>query len=205
MVVVLVGVMAAMRGRKPEVAPEQIDKVTLQRGEKSITLTRQGTLTVKVPEGTFQQQWNEERVRAFFTQFESEDFSRFEETASTDTVVEGYVLTITREDGSSSTYIIPISIIDIPEVIEELIETFEEVTSNVPTLTPTAVPTQPQYYYQPTSIPTQPPIVYPTLTPTRAPDGGNGTGGSEQQQFECEFYDPEKNPDIISETVCTPE
>ena len=75
LLVLIVGVWMATRSRqqKPQT---KVNEVTLTRGDVSITVTREGAMTVRTPEGLFEQQWDEQRVRAFFAQFESEDFSR---------------------------------------------------------------------------------------------------------------------------------
>jgi hypothetical protein len=180
----------------------QVTEVTIERGEVSMTLNREGLLTVRIPEGVFQQQWSEERVVEFFSRFESEDLSKFEQPTLGE---EGYVLTITTSDGRVITYYITDFSIPLPEIIEELIELLEDVSTITPTPIPTALPTS----STPISVPspTAPPTL-PTPTPTQpASGGGNGGNGGEQTQqpFECDFYDPDQNPDIISETVCTPE
>lgn len=193
--------------REKPVEPSQIQEVTLTRGDTSITLTRGGTLTVRVPEGVFQQQWDEERVRAFFAQFEAQDFTPFEAYGEE---TDGYILTIVTADGEQKTYVLPFLGVPLPEVVEEFIETLEELSSAVPTptLTPTPIPTPIVFLPTPTPIPTLVPTVPPAPTPTPTPSGGDGgTGGlaSHEQPFECQFTDPDIKPDILSETVCTPE
>lgn len=202
-VLLIVGIWFAFSRRGvEEEAAKRIEQVTLEKGEKSVTLTREGTLTVRIPEGIFQQQWDEDKVAAFFSRFENEDFSQFNRPTLDDEI---YVLTVITADGEVATYIIPIFDLEIPEIIEELIETLEEIVSVIleATPTPTMFPTPAQTYTRPSPTPTTTSFVFPS--PTLPPQTGGGNGGTQQKQFECEFYDPEANPDIISETVCTPE
>lgn len=198
--IVFIGVWFGFIRKSAEPEDQSITEITLERGDASMTLTRGGTLTVRIPEGVFQQQWDEERVRAFFSRFESEDFSQFSIYGQD---VEGYVLTITRGDGSQVSYVIPFFEFDIPlpDVIEELIDILEEITTISLTPTSVAFPTSfiPTYGAGPSPTVPVPPS---TPIPTQPPSGG---GPQTQQPFECDFFDPNLKPDIISETACTPE
>lgn len=199
--VVLIGawiLLLAKRAPKPQ--EPFIQEVTVSRGDTSITLNRQGTLLVRIPEGVFQQQWDEERVAAFFARFESADLSAF---ALYDETTDGYAVLVTSSSGEQSTFYLPFGDVSIPDPIEELIETLEEIIENAPLPTPTPTPTPAPVFPTPTPMPIPtptPPPFAPTPTPT--PSGG---GGEEtvQKLFECDFSDPESIPDILSQTVCT--
>lgn len=206
--VVLIGARLLVVRQKPEPEPKRIQEVTIAREDTSITLTREGTLTVRIPEGIFQQQWDDERVAAFFAKFESEDFSAFAQYGEE---VEGYTITYTTYGGEVVRFTVPFIDIPIPEALEELIETLEELKDAFPTPTPTPgkimpKPTLPPY--RPTPTPTPTPFKFPTPTPT-PPGGGDGGdyGGWPDYYipFVCEFINPEIRPDILSETVCTPQ
>lgn len=198
--IVVVAVWIGLMNRQPEQQQNKVKEVTIAREDMSITITRGGTLTVKIPEGTFQQQWDEERVAAFFAKFELEDFSVF---AAYGDEVEGYTLTYTTESGEQFSFVLPFFDIPIPEVIEELVEALEEISGAVPTPIPTPTPTPiPIYSYPtPTPIPTPTPYIPPQPTPTPGPSNGDGDTG--QKLFECEFTDPDVAPNILSQTICT--
>jgi hypothetical protein len=206
--IVLVGVFLAVASRKPKTEPSRIKEVTLTKEDVSITLNRGGTLTVRIPEGVFQQQWDDKEVAAFFARFEQTDFSGFMKYGEK---TEGYTLTYTTEGGEQFTFTVPSLDIPIPEVIEELIETLEELEDALPTPTPTPEPVTPTPtppFYSPTPTPTPTPASPLVPTPTPTPSGGGGDGGGippYMQPFECEYADPEIEPFIISETVCTPQ
>lgn len=205
---IVVGVWFAVASRRPQKEPRRIREITLTREEVSITLIREGMLTVRIPEGVFQQQWDDERVAAFFTKFESEDFSAFEQYGE-DT--EGYILTYTTEAGEEFTFIVPFLDIPIPEVIEELIETLEQLDDVLPTPTPTPeelIPNLRPSPYIPTPTPTPTPYWPPTPTPSPPWSDDEGDYGGKPDYyipFVCEFIDPGIKPNILSETVCTPQ
>jgi hypothetical protein len=159
-----------------------IQRVTLQSGDSSVTVRRSGSVTMRLPQGVFQQQWDEQRVREFFARFTGEDFTAF---AAFGDESEGYLLTIVTEDGQEQTYVLPFLDVPIPEVVEELIEALEEFAQAVPTPMPTPTPT--------------PVVLFPTPTPAPSGDGG----GVIQKLFECDFSDPESAANVLSQTVCT--
>ncbi len=203
---VLVGIGLAIRARNIKQEETLIEEIKLEQGETSITLTREGTLTLRNSDGIFQQQWDEARTREFFAKFEREDLSSF---SAYPPDIEGYLLTVVKADGTTKTYYVPSFGISLPEVVEELVETIEELGDSIPPAVPTAVPTS-------FVFPTVPPTIAPTLpppiglTPTPTPivnGGGNGgqPGGEHTIPFECSFFDSDIKPDIKSETVCTPE
>ena len=203
LLVLIVGVWMATRSRqqKPQT---KVNEVTLTRGDVSITVTREGAMTVRTPEGLFEQQWDEQRVRAFFAQFESEDFSRFRRF---DETTEGYMLTLVSDGGQRTTFVVPFLDIPIPPSVEELIKVLEEVTSGGGLPSPTPFPTVGFWPTQPPfPTPTQMPFYQPLPTPTPTPTQGGSSGGTDPRQpFTCSFSDPTIRPDVLSETVCTPE
>ena len=186
--------------RSPAQTTPFVQEVSLKRGDTSLTLNRQGTLTVTIPEGIFQQQWDEERVAAFFARFEGQDFSAYR---AYDEHIDGYFLTLTNSDGKTVTVLIPIGDVTIPDTVEELIQTLEKIIENAPEPPPTPTPTPRPIFPTPTPTPTPthpPPPFVPTPTPT--PSGGGGEETVEKL-FECDFSDPESIPDVLSQTVCT--
>lgn len=205
-VFLLVGISMAISNRSRKTGGAgSISEITVTKGDTSISLNRQGVLTVKIPEGTFQQQWSENKTAHFFAQFEGENFSKFEGLGPEEG---GYVLTIVTADGVTITIYLPYSGIDIPDVVEDLIETLEEIIESGGAPTPT-----PEYSGSVTITPTQSPL-FPTSTPTPVIGGATPTptpidGGGQQEAYEipfvCEFLDPEIRPDILSETLCTPQ
>jgi len=203
LLVVLVGVWVATRPKQREPV-QKVTQVSLTKGEVSITLTREGAMMVRTPEGLFEQQWDQERVRAFFARFESEDFSQFEQYQETNT---GYILRIVGEDGTERTVYFPFLGIPLPDPVRDLVEILEEVTSGEGLPSPTPFPTT---SFQPTQppVPTATPTTggRPAASPTPIPRvGGGGGGGDPRLPFVCEFLDPEIWPNILSEVVCTPQ
>jgi hypothetical protein len=202
LVIIGIWIFISIRRSPAQITPF-VQEVSLKRGDTSLTLNRQGTLTVTIPEGVFQQQWDEERVAAFFARFEGQDFSAYR---AYDEHVDGYFLTLTNSDGKSLTVLIPIGDVTIPDVVEELVQTLEEIISSTPTPTPTPIPIPTVYHPSPTPTPTPTPAPgVPTPTPT--PSGGTGAEAEPPYKipFVCDFLGPDILPDIISETVCTPE
>lgn len=203
LLVIVGGIVGLVWSRQKGKEVEEIEQITVQKGDAKITLSKDGLLTVRIPEGIFQQQWDQRRVKELFERFKNQDFSGLKNYVEGQDVGDGYVFTITTADGRQVSFIVNVGDISIPDVIGEIIEEFEEVVEVTPTPIPTVRPTS----YFPTSYPTPTPFPtysFPTPIPTRPSSGdGGGTGGVEH--FECEFYDPEANSDIISETVCTPE
>ena len=199
--VVVIGVWIFLLARRNPAQQEPfIQEVAVSRGDTSITLNRQGTLLVRIPEGVFQQQWDEERVAAFFARFEGQDFSTYR---AYDEHIDGYFLTLTNSDGKTITVLIPIGDVTIPDVVEELVRILEEIIENAPEPAPTPTPTPRPIFPTPTPTPTPthpPPPFVPTPTPT--PSGGGGEETVEKL-FECDFSDPESIPDVLSQTVCT--
>jgi hypothetical protein len=208
-VFLLVGIGLAISSRAKRVSDiGNIDEITVSKGGSSISLNRKGVLTVKIPEGTFQQQWDERRTADFFSKFEKQDFSRFSSFGPEEG---GYVLTIVTGDGQTITLYLPSIGVDIPDEVEELIEELEDIEDSVAEPTPT-----PEYFGSVTMTPTPPPI-FPTSTPTPASGGeltptptpSQGSGSYQDEDylipFVCEFLDPEIRPDILSETLCTPQ
>lgn len=196
---VLVGIWLLLSGRRQPPAPvAQIQEVTLTQGERSITLNRGGTLTVRIPEGVFQQQWDEEKVAAFFAKFESQDWSAFsiygEET-------EGYRLSIVSSDGTVRTVVVPFLDVPLPEVVAQLATTLTEISEVASAPTPT--PTPRAFVSLPTPVPTTLPTQWPTPGPTPTPIPRGDGGGFVQRFFECDFTEPASLPDILSQTVCT--
>ena len=202
--VVVIGVWIFLLARRNPAQQEPfIQEVAVSRGDTSITLNRQGTLLVRIPEGVFQQQWDEERVAAFFARFEGQDFSAY---SAYDEHIDGYFLTLTNSDGKTVTVLIPIGDMTIPDVVEELVRTLEAIISSTPTPTPSPIPIPTVFHPSPTPTPTPTPAPgVPTPTPT--PSGGTGGGAEPPYKipFVCDFLGPEILPDIISETVCTPQ
>lgn len=196
--VVLVGAWLFLMARKtPAPVLPKIQEVTLTQGERSITVKRSGTIIVRIPEGVFQQQWDEERVAEFFARFESQDFSGFAKFGPEE---QGYIVKIVASDGSESIYYLPLLDVPLPQVVQELVEALEEVSQVMPT--PTPIPTPTPYLPFPTPTPTRVPTLPPPPVATPTPSGGGG-GGVVQKLFECDFTDPQSLPDILSQTVCT--
>ena len=195
--------------KKEPIEEAMIQEVTVTKEDTSITINREGTMTVRNKYGLFQQQWDDDKVADFFARFEAIDFSRY----SQDCAVGLYCLTLTLGDGSTVSYSIPYFDGDLPDVIEEIIEDLEELDDVIPTPTPTptsgASPTSAPTIrptVTPTPVPTNPPGYTPIPTPTRGAGGGGGEDLPDYWiPFECDFLDPNLRPDILSETVCTPQ
>lgn len=213
--VVLVGAWLFLMARKtPAPVLPKIQEVTLTQGERSITVKRSGTIIVRIPEGVFQQQWDEERVAAFFAQFESDDLAAF---SAVHPSVEGYLLTVRMTDGSEVTYIVPFALdVPLPGSVAQLIETFEELSAayqipSAPSPTPTPPfsfpsPTLPQIQPTPTAFPTfTPPVPTPTPQPQQSGGWWRWRDAPYAQTFVCEFLDPDIWPNVLSEVLCTPE
>lgn len=207
----VLGGLLFIRQKQDAVERQRIVEIKLEREEASITLTRDGTLTVEIPEGIFQQQWDESEVNAFFAQFENQDLGRY---AEPEAGFEGYFLTVKTGDNRQVIYFIPFLGIEIPQVVERLIGTLEEIVKGSLRPTPkptgytlTTTPTSTPFLYYPTAVPTQNPGGL-RLSPTPVPTGevSGGTGGNEAYKipFECGFSDPNIRQNVLSETVCTP-
>ncbi|MGI5827925.1 MAG: hypothetical protein ACOX6V_02775 [Patescibacteria group bacterium] len=174
--------------------PTQVTTVTFGDGQNTVTVERNGNVTIKTPFGTFTQTWDPEKVRRFFESLDSLDFDQLTQFVGT-----GLAIELTMADGEKITVVVDEKTQEVGDMIQETLDEIYENEGVLPTLRPepTLNPSSPQ----PSSVPS------PTPTSESSEDGSNpwhgGGGPQEEDSYVCDEVEiPEGRKIIISNTIC---
>jgi len=175
---------------KPETPPKVVT-VTFGDGQNSVTVERNGKVTIKTPFGTFTQTWDPAKVKQFFESLENLDFDQLTQFIGTGMAVE-----LTLADGEKVMVVIDAALEETVNLIQETLEDIYEeegvtfIPSPLPTLEPFPVPTT-------GTTPT------PSPTPSSYNPWKTGNDVEDPEVFGCEQIDPKTGRKIIiSNTVC---
>jgi hypothetical protein len=175
----------------------QVAVVTFNDGQNTVTVGRNGLVTIRTPRGTYTQNWDPDKIRRFFAALDNLDFDQLTQFVGT-----GVAIQLTMNGGGTFN-------ISINDVSGEVADTFEAALTNTYAASKSATlvtpkPLLPGITPQPTGVPAR--------TPLPTPGGNNGgstnpwqtgTDIKDTKTFGCGQVDAKTGKKVIvSNTVC---